>query len=234
MQIAQTRIQLNGGPAVSAYGAAQFALTIKGTEELATRTHRLNLKLRSVLLLIQKGGAATIDALAQNSILPREEIILCLRGLVNDHFIALEGAGPNGPSTISAFVRNSGPATISGAPRTAGPATVNGAPRTAGPATVNGTTRPLAERAPAPAAPQISLSIDANASPSQARFLLCDFCLDIFGMAAQPMIDAVNDTHTIPEVQRALENIARQVKAQHPDELELLAEKVREINGVRS
>ncbi len=210
---------------MSAYGAAQFALTIKGSEELTTRAHKLNLKLRSVLLLIQKGGAATIDALVQNSILPREEIILCLRGLVNDHFVALEGAGSNGPATISALVRNSGPATM------------NGAPRSAGPVTMNGTARPQpasTSAATAPPAPQISPSIDAGASPSQARFLLCDFCLDTFGMAAQPMIDAVNDTRTIPEVQRALENIVRQVKAQHPDKLELLAEKVREINGVRT
>ena len=79
-------------------GPIHFELTLKGSEELTARTYRLDVKLRNILFLIQK-GCASFDGILQNSIFPREEVLERLRNLINEKFIALSpnAPGPNAP-----------------------------------------------------------------------------------------------------------------------------------------
>ncbi len=80
----------------------QFELTLKGSEELAQRTYRLDAKVRNILFLIQK-GYPTVDGILENSIFPREEVVQRLRELLRGHFITIQGRDPlaGSPTTIS-------------------------------------------------------------------------------------------------------------------------------------
>lgn len=189
---------------MSANGSAYFVLTRKGSEELSTRTHRLDIKLRNILFLIQK-GTPTIEAILQNSIFPREEVVEKLRALLKEQFVALN-AGSSPVDRIAA--PGNRPATID-IPLTA--EAVGGA------AAGRSSSSPF-------------LSLLPHASPSQARFVLCDFCLDQFGMRAQPMVDAINAAPSIAELQQVLDDISVQMQKHFEDQLPALAVRVREIN----
>ena len=87
-------------------GPIHFELTLKGSEELTARTYRLDVKLRNILFLIQK-GCASFDGILQNSIFPREEVLELLRNLINEKFIALS---PNAPGSNAPGSNAPGPA----------------------------------------------------------------------------------------------------------------------------
>jgi hypothetical protein len=184
-------------------------LTLKGAEELSQRTHRLDLKLRNILFLIQK-GTPTIDAILQNSIFPQDEVIEKLRGLVKERFVEVNaGAAPAGAASPSeSVVAEARPATLGNA---VDPTTIGGSPFA---------------RTSRPAFPVL----DSGVSMSQARFLLCDFCLDQFGARAQPLIDAIEATSDVAELQQVLDGITAEVRRHIKDQLPVLMATVRDIN----
>jgi hypothetical protein len=191
----------------------QFALTAKGVEELALRTHRLDNRLRNILFLIQK-GTPTIEAILHNSIFPHEEVIENLRGLLKERFVELVGGLSPAPAPSSAPPR----------PRTVGGSSL--------PETAEGATDPGAAliRPPVQAAGPTLPSLNCGISMSQARFLLCDFCLDQFGTDAQPLLDAIEDAANVAELQRVLDGFAAQMRKHLKHKLPALMAKVREIN----
>jgi hypothetical protein len=93
--------------------------------------------------------------------------------------------------------------------------------------------------APAPApepAPSVADSISERLrlkpgiSPSQARFVLSNFCLDQFGTAGKDLSDAVEFCTDVPSLQLALDNIRTEVKKICPERRPALVACVREIN----
>lgn len=88
-----------------------FELTLKGSEELAARTYRLDAKIRNILFLIQR-GIATTEGILENSIFPRDEVVERLRDLLRGHFISLH-ANANGTATLTMGGR--GPETVASA-----------------------------------------------------------------------------------------------------------------------
>ncbi len=186
-------------------------LTLKGAEELSQRTYRLDLKLRNILFLIQK-GAPTIDAILQNAIFPQEEVIEKLRGLVKERFVEVNAGASSAPGVAPA---PSGSAVAEGRPETLG--------QTVDPTTVGGS--PFARTA-RPSFPML----DSGVSMSQARFVLCDFCLDQFGTRAQPLIDAIEAASDVAELQQVLDGITAEVRRHVKDQLPVLMAKVREAN----
>jgi hypothetical protein len=70
---------------------AYFELTIKGIDELSTRTYRLSPRVRNILFLIQK-GTPTVEGILENTIFPREEVIENLRELLRTDFVSLHRA----------------------------------------------------------------------------------------------------------------------------------------------
>jgi hypothetical protein len=238
---------------MGARGPTQFVLTLKGTEELAQRTYRLDVKVRNILFLIQK-GTPTVEAILQNSIFPREEVVEKLRGLLRDQFVALEGAAtsPSDPPTAppqraagrATAIRNSDfpptrPVTIDVTER---PGTID---MSSIPGTLNSSIRPgtvgltsiviRAAQNGSFAAPSSEYPmLDAGISVSQARFVLCDFCLDQFGMKAQTFIDAINATADVGGLQEVLDRITREVRKQRRENMPALLSRVREINELRA
>lgn len=107
-----------GGNGMSERERAYFELTIKGTEELSMRTYRLGPRVRNILFLIQK-GTPTIEAILENSIFPRDEVIENLRDLLKNHFVSLHRVS-NPSASLSTLTGSLGATTI-------GPAAPTGA-----------------------------------------------------------------------------------------------------------
>jgi len=179
---------------MAAIGPAHFVLTLKGSEELSLRTYRLDIKLRSLLVLVQK-CSPTVEAILQKSLFPRDEALERLRGLVKDQFVALDHGG-----SIEA------------------PATINGG-------------------SAARAAPQAESGypvLEPGVSLSQARFGLSDFCLDTFGVEAQPLIDVISAAVDIAGLQGVVDQlVARARKGRQDSLLAALKAQVRDINESR-
>jgi hypothetical protein len=67
-------------------------------------------------------------------------------------------------------------------------------------------------------------------SPSQARFALSNFCLDIFGAAGQDLADVVEFCNDVSSLQMALDTIRSEIKKLHPEKRPNLVAVVQEIN----
>jgi hypothetical protein len=80
---------------------SNFELTLKGMEELAARTYRLDARARNVLFLIQR-GYPTVEGILENTIFPRDEVVERLRDLLRGHFVTLQAADPaaGAPTTV--------------------------------------------------------------------------------------------------------------------------------------
>jgi hypothetical protein len=201
-----------------ANGPLQFTLTLKGVEELSTRTYRLDVRLRNILFLVQK-GSATFEAILQNSIFPQEEVLERVRGLINDKFIALTPAGVPTPAAPTV------PAGAAAAPNTVAPAA---APSLAATQTTSGL------RAPTRIGGDAFPALEAGISLSQARFVLCDFCLDEFGAGAPEKTERINAATALGTLQRALDDIYEELRAAKRQEaIAQLADRVKEINDTK-
>lgn len=77
---------------MSVSGKDFLILTAKGSEELRTRTYKLDVKARNILFLIDK-GAKTADAVLQKTIFPREEVLERISALIDGLFVAIAGSG---------------------------------------------------------------------------------------------------------------------------------------------
>jgi hypothetical protein len=67
-------------------------------------------------------------------------------------------------------------------------------------------------------------------SPSQARFALSNFCMDVFGTDGQHLVDAVSLCTDVMSLQEVLNNIRAEVAERFADRLPALVVCVREIN----
>ena len=69
-------------------GEESLFLTPKGTEELRSRAHKLDVTARNILYLIQL-GSTTAEAILQRTIFPRDIVIDGLRRLLGNKFVAV-------------------------------------------------------------------------------------------------------------------------------------------------
>jgi hypothetical protein len=74
------------------------------------------------------------------------------------------------------------------------------------------------------------LRLKQGVSPSQARFVLSNFCLDQFGTAGKDLADVVDLCVDVAGLQLALDSIRSEVKRICPDRRPALVACVREIN----
>jgi hypothetical protein len=74
------------------------------------------------------------------------------------------------------------------------------------------------------------LKFKPGISPSQARFALSNFCLDIFGAAGQDLADVVEFCTDVSSLQMALDTIRSEIKKLHPEKRPDLVAVVQEIN----
>lgn len=75
------------------------------------------------------------------------------------------------------------------------------------------------------------LRLKPGISPSQARFSLSNFCLDVFGAAGQDLADVVEFCNDVSSLQLALDTIRSEIKKLHPQRRSDLVAVVREINA---
>jgi len=200
---------------MGARGPTQLALTPKGVQELELRSHGLDSRLRNILFLIQK-GTPTLEAILQNSIFPHEEVIEKLRGLLKERFVELVSGLSPAPVASGASSRSRN--TVGGG---------NTRPETAESAAEP---RIVVPPPPAQSAESAFPSLNSGISMSQARFELCDFCLDRFGTNAQPVLDAIEDAMDVAELQHVLDGLTAQMRKHLKHQLPALEAKVREIN----
>lgn len=66
-------------------------LTQKGADEVKTRTHKLNIKSRSILLLLER--PQTIQYVLGKVMFPLEDLMEALTALVREGFVQIAGAG---------------------------------------------------------------------------------------------------------------------------------------------
>ena len=83
--------------------SVMLQLTPKGEDELKHRTHRLSVRKRSLLLLVEH--PRTLDDLFRKTVLHHEEVEGEVRSLLNDGFIAIDGKGgsstaPSRPASV--------------------------------------------------------------------------------------------------------------------------------------
>jgi hypothetical protein len=75
-----------------------------------------------------------------------------------------------------------------------------------------------------------ALQLQPGVSLSQARFELCDFCLDHFGTRGQALVSAVNRCSELNQLQQVLDRIQAEVRQSLPDHLPALITCVSSIN----
>ena len=76
--------------------SANLQITQKGTDEVLHRVHKLNIRKRSVLILLDK--PQTIEQVLHRTVFPEEEIVEEIQVLIRDGFIELSREGERTPS----------------------------------------------------------------------------------------------------------------------------------------
>ena len=185
--------------------SAILRMTDKGTDEVAHRTFKLGIKLRSVLLLLSK--PQSVQYAFQKSVFPKEEVQEAIDALVQQGFVVLEDAPP-------ASAAPSAPAAAPAAP-----------PAPAAPV-------PLAAQAAAaqPAAMRDDWHLDPEIILSEAKFLMIDFCVDCFGMQAEKLTEDIRACKAVGALGNLLKELIIMVGKQKPDQLNALRDTVRKIN----
>ena len=189
---------------------ATLHLTDKGTDEVAHRTFKLGIKLRSVLLLLHK--PQTVEFALHKSVFPEEEVIGVIDTLVQEGFVQLEAGKPTEAEKPKA------PA----APLHA----VSGFAQMAA-------SQATAPAAAAPKAPPVAVGefdLDEEIILSEAKFLLIDFCVDCFGMQAEKLTEDIRACKAVGTLGNLLKELITMVSKQKPDQLNALRETVRKIN----
>ncbi len=189
--------------------SAFLRITDKGTDEVAHRTFKLGIKLRSVLLLLHQPHSVQVTI--QKSVFPKEEIVEAIDALVQQGFVTVEAAPPD-----AALQATAAPAAPKPAP-VAQPAPAQQAAAT-----------PAA--APKAAAASDSWDLEAEIILSEAKFLLIDFCVDCFGMQSESLTDDIRACKSVNALSQLLRELIGLVKKQKPDQLIALQETVRKIN----
>jgi hypothetical protein len=220
---------------MGARAPTQFVLTPKGIDELSQRTYRLDARVRNILFLIQK-GTPTVEGILENTIFPQDEVVKRLQNLLKDEFVAL-GSRESAPESAPESAQAGPPAPPLKAEPPAGPALAP-APTLAPASILALATQSVAPKSATPAAPPAPLEraasdfpqLDARISVSQARYVLSDFCLDLFGTKGKPLIEQIDAAADLDALQKVLELVTREVrKHRRPQMTDLLA-RVRQIN----
>jgi hypothetical protein len=89
-------------------GEESLFLTPKGTEELRSRAHKLDVTARNILYLIQL-GSTTAEAILQRTIFPRDAVIDKLRRLLGNKFVAVAPGNGTLPTAAHAPDLHSAP-----------------------------------------------------------------------------------------------------------------------------
>ncbi|SDG94448.1 hypothetical protein [Propionivibrio dicarboxylicus] len=171
--------------------SAVLHLTEKGADEVAHRTCKLGIKLRSVLLFLQH--PQSIAFTLQKSVFPEADILDAIDKLASDGFIVVEAPPAAAPRHNASI---------------ASPQSAIATPETKA----------------------ADFAIGDDILLSEARFLLIDFCVDCFGMAAEKFTDDLRACKSVSALRAVLKELLPLVGAQKPEQLPALRDTIRAIN----
>ena len=194
----------------------RLQLTDKGTDEVAHRTFKLGIKLRSVLLLLQH--PQTVEFAVQKSVFPKEDILAAIDTLIEDGFIspAADDSAASAPKPDIRAAASAPVAPVSGFSRMAlSMPQVSPTPE---------------DESTVPALTASDFTLDNEIILSEAKFLLIDFCVDCFGMQSEKIADDIRVSKSIGALRAVLKELSGLVGAHHRQQLLKLREIVRQIN----
>lgn len=192
-----------------------LSLTEKGSDEVLHRTCKLGIKLRSVLLLLNR--PQTVQFTLQKSVFPKDEILAAIDTLLNDGFIVQKAGQPEDLAIKEAE-----------APRPAVAATAAAAPTgITKPATAPLPKAPGAQSAQAPSS---EFGLSDEIILSEAKFLLIDFCVDCFGMQSEKLTEDIRSCRSSAALNLVLKEIVAMTGKHKPDQINALKEAIRKAN----
>ena len=181
---------------------ATLHLTDKGTDEVANRTFKLGIKLRSVLLLLHK--PQTVEFALHKSVFPEEEVIGVIDSLVKEGFVQLEAGKPV--------------------------AAAESPPPAAAPAAASQPAAPAAPAAPKPASAVGEFELDEEIIISEAKFLLIDFSVDCFGMQSEKLTEDIRACKTVSALRALVKELLAMVHKLKPAQLDAFRDTIRKVN----
>lgn len=193
---------------------ATLHLTNKGTDEVANRTFKLGIKLRSILLLLHK--PQTVEFALHKSVFPEEEVIGVIDTLVQEGFVEVEAGKP-----AAAPVAAEKPA-VPAAPVHA----VSGFAQMA----ASQSAAPAAPVAPKPAPAIGEFELDEEIILSEAKFLLIDFSVDCFGMQSEKLTEDIRACKTVSALRALVKELLAMVHKLKPAQLDAFRDTVKKIN----
>ncbi|MEW6445993.1 MAG: hypothetical protein AB1479_08160 [Pseudomonadota bacterium] len=186
-------------------------ITPKGEQELKQRTHRLDFRKRSLLILLVR--AQSLEELLRKTVLPEKVFNTELDALLAEGFVAT-GHEPDGATLPSN----------------------QASPLTRMSSFFGGNHAPARDDDPIQADTEDALltpeevHIDENIILSEAKFLLTDFCVDCFGTNSTTFVEEVRACRGAGEFKICLDRIMAAAARQCPERMSALMTLVREIN----
>ena len=181
-------------------------ITNKGGDEVARRTYRLGIRLRSVLLLLSK--PQSIAFVLQKSAFPPDQVLAAIDTLTKEGFIvSVEVSQPESVEAVEPYAPYHAQSMFPSEP------TGHGSP----------TTPP---NLPTPD----EWLLDPAAVLSETKFLLVDFCVDCFCMLSEKLAEDIRACQSIGELCKPLPELIAMTSTQEPDRLAALREVIRKAN----
>lgn len=180
---------------------ARLYITEKGVDEVKRRTHKLGMKKRSVLILLD-----TPKSLAQilyKSVFPEAEVRQEISELIEQGFI---GAELTELTELAKLAKLAKVTKLTDPPRAAAPPAM---------APVTGA----------------GIEVGDEIILSEAKFLLTDFTVDSFGTQSQVIVDAIRACKGVSDFRSCLNAILAAVEKRCPAQLPALRKLVEEINA---
>lgn len=180
-------------------------LTPKGEEELKQRTHRLDVRKRSLLVLL--GNTQSLEDVLRKSVLPADDIHAELGTLIAQGFVA-----SSKPSLRSVTPHSASP---DKRPLSYAESSVKSAP-------------------PTDSADSLlnldAIHIEEGIFLSEAKFLLTDFCVDCFGTRSEPLVEDVRACREVETFKICFKRVMAETAKQCPERIPNLITLVGEIN----
>jgi hypothetical protein len=170
-----------------------ISLTQKGIDEINTRVHKLNMKKRSVLILLQE--SRTIQYVMDRAVFDAKELFEEIIELGKEGFLKLGGES----NSIAVPVPTN-----------------------------------KVEKPKAPVRLEGSLDIHEEIILSEARFLMVDFCVDVFGTGSQTFVEKLGSCKSVGQFTECVKQICEATKAKHPEKIQAFEVVLKEINKTAS
>ncbi len=180
-------------------------LTPKGEEELKQRTHKLDVRKRSLIVLL--GSTQSLEDVLRKSVLPVDDLHTELGMLIAQGFVVSSKPSPSSVTThIASLIKS--PLSQAKSP-----------------------VKPVPPTDHADSLLNLdAIHIEEEIILSEAKFLLTDFCVDCFGTSSAALVEDVRACREVESFRACFKRIMSEAAKQCPERLSSLITLVGEIN----